>query len=121
MTLTTVDLGQDRHIDLNLAADVIARMLDIGDHITAESHEQRASWVSAYLADTCLLARVIGSTHGRADHEEIADRLWMVCASPQEVVGFAEAVVSSRREHLLDEDDAHRLALAINRTGRSAR
>ncbi len=114
MTLTTVDLGQDRHIDLNLAADVIARMLDIGDHITAGPHEQRASWVSAYLADTCLLARVIGSTHGRADHEEIADRLWMVCASPQEVV-------SSRREHLLDEDDAHRLALAINRAGRSAR
>lgn len=90
MTTTTVDRPRDGTPDLEAVADTIARMLDTGDRITAGPPQCRAGWVSLFLADARLLARMVPAVRAWVDDpdedrqigqqllEDVAGRLWMV-------------------------------------------
>ncbi len=77
-TPTVATLPDRPRLDYELAADVVARMLDTAARVPAEVAVDRVGALSVFLADADLLSRIIARGCDHGDLEEIVDRLWMV-------------------------------------------
>lgn len=76
MTDPTVPTRPDRpQLDHDLAADVVARMLELADRVRPEVAEGEVGGLSLFLADANLLGRVVAGGWDRADLAELAGRL----------------------------------------------
>ncbi len=76
---TTVQARPDAPpMDYEMAADVLARMLETADDARRDLAEGGWGLLSLFLADAALLAQVTSSGWGRDDLEALAGRLWMV-------------------------------------------
>lgn len=107
MTHPTLQTRPDRY---DVAADIVARIVDTVDRLVTDPPERRPDTVATLVAEASLLTQTLGGRNSVRGCEEIADRLWMLGMPAGEVAQLATVTALSHADGLIDADDTGRIA-----------